>query len=363
LDIYKPQQKVCIIAASMRTIGGGQAVQAHDLTNKLSEAGIDVELLPIDPGLKGIFGKLQKYRYIRTIITSIAYIKDLILKLPKFDVLHVFSASFLSFIIAPAPAIVLGRLYGKRIILNYHSGEAKEHLQQSAIFVRWILGFADEVVVPSIYLKRIFGKYGIEAKIVCNFVNEVVFSHKERQNFSPNFIVTRNLESIYNIKCLLSAFNTLQKNYPEARLTIVGSGSEEASLRRYAQALELKHVLFAGRVDRDVIKRYYDQSDIMLNASNVDNMPVSILEAFAVGIPVVSTRAGGIPDIIRDGFNGLLVALNDSKHLAEKTQLLLNNQKLARELARNARSEFKARYSWPAVKQIWLSLYFQDQLG
>jgi len=89
-------------------------------------------------------------------------------------------------------------------------------------------------------------------------------------------------------------------------------------------------------VGRKSIPDYYDQSDFMLNASNIDNMPMSILEAFSSGIPVISTEAGGIPYIIRDGENGMLVSLDDDQAMAEKAIYLLENQRVAERIAEQA---------------------------
>ena len=132
--------------------------------------------------------------------------------------------------------------------------------------------------------------------------------------------MSRALESLYNIPCALRAFKMFQNEYPQASMVILGDGSEKQSLERLARDLGLHDVEFRGRVERASIPEVYDSCDIFLNTSSIDNMPVSILEAFAAGLPVVTTDAGGIPWLVTDIFNGHLVLVND--HLAVSERLV-----------------------------------------
>src|SRR5215216_769678 len=148
--------RVLIIAASLDILGG-QAVQAQRLIKHLQdEPSLEVSFLPINPRLPGALRKLQSIKYVRTVTTSILYILNLLRLVPKYDVIHIFSASYLSFLIAPTPAILVSKLYGKKILLNYHSGEAEDHLRRWPRTTRPIINLVDKVVVPSEYLFRIF---------------------------------------------------------------------------------------------------------------------------------------------------------------------------------------------------------------
>jgi len=141
--------RVCVVVASIDILGG-QAVQALRLLDGLSrEREIEAELLPINPRLPRPLRWMQRIKYVRTVVTSILYIANLLLKLPRFDVVHVFSASYLSFLIAPAPAILIAKLYGKCVLLNYHSGEAEDHLRRWPRTSRPLIRLADSLVVPS----------------------------------------------------------------------------------------------------------------------------------------------------------------------------------------------------------------------
>src|ERR1041385_7324690 len=121
--------KLLLVAPSLRILGG-QAVQANYLLQHLShEPGFEVSFVAHNPRLPGPLRLLQRIKYVRTIVTSLVYCINLLLKVPKHDVIHIFSASYFSFLLAPTPAILIARLFGKKTILNYRSGEAEDHLR------------------------------------------------------------------------------------------------------------------------------------------------------------------------------------------------------------------------------------------
>lgn len=352
--------RVCLIAASMQILGG-HAVQATDLTRNLRQDGISVDFMPINPSLRGVFAACQRIKYMRTVVTSAAYLFHLLRKAGHYDVLHIFSASYLSFMLAPAPAVLIGRLFGKRVVLNYHSGEAEDHLGRSERFVKWILRYVDVVVVPSVYLQRIFKKFGIETTVIHNIIDERRFPLQHRQEFRPRFLVTRNFELMYNIACVLRAFNLIQNQLPDASLTLVGYGSQEQNLKQLAEDLGIQNVKFPGRVEHDVIGEFFINHDFMLNASNIDNMPISLIEAFAAGMPVISTEAGGIPDMITEGVNGFLVPLDDYQGIAEKALRLVREPGLANAVAKNARHIFEENYTWVSVGPKWFRVFGKEK--
>jgi len=347
---------ICIIASSPSLLGG-QSVQASEICQRFKSEGYNIDYLPVNPSLRGIWGVCQNYKYLRTIVTLFAYLKNLVRNIRKYDVLHIFSASYFSFLLAPTPAIILGKYFNKRIILNYHSGEAYDHLYRASFCVKKIMALADVIVVPSKYLHEVFQKYNLDSRIIHNVVNQDQFPFWNRTRFRPSFIVVRNLEPIYNIPCVLKAFGIIQREFSEAKLTVIGYGSEESRLKSLSRELGLMNVHFVGRVDRDDISQYYRKADFMLNTSNIDNMPVSILEAFSSGIPVISTKAGGIPYIIRDGENGMLTPLNDENTMAQKVLYLLENQDLARRIAEKANEDSRKYYSWDKIRENWLKVY------
>jgi glycosyltransferase involved in cell wall biosynthesis len=139
-------------------------------------------------------------------------------------------------------------------------------------------------------------------------------------------------------------------------LTLVGGGSQEQALRRLAADLALRNVTFAGRVPPGEIHRYYAAADIYVQSPAIDNMPLSVLEAFASGLPVVATAVGGVPSILTDGVHGLLAPDDDTAGIAARVATLLERPEYARQLAAAAR-ETCNRYDWSLVRQGWLAAY------
>jgi glycosyltransferase involved in cell wall biosynthesis len=348
--------RVVLVGPSMDILGG-QAVQVTRLLRRLRELeGIEVEFLAVNPRLPGPLRLLQRIKYVRTISTSIAYGLSLLTQIRKYDVVHAFSASYTSYLLAPLPAMLVARLYGKRIVLNYRSGEASDHLARSAFAVR-TMRLADEIVVPSGYLVEVFAQFGLHARAILNFVDLDNLDHRERTATRPHFLSNRNLESLYNVGCTVRAFAIIQQQEPDARLTVVGDGSERPSLEALVREFGLRNVVFAGKVPPQRMREFYDAADVYLNSPNIDNMPNSVIEAFASGLPVVTTNAGGIPFIVTDGETGLMSECDDHEALARNALALVRTPGLAQALAARARNVCLTRYVWEAVAVEWEKLY------
>ena len=349
--------RVVIVAPSLDILGG-QAVQAARLLERLRrEPGLEVDLLAVNPRLPGVLRKLQSIKYVRTLVTSVAYLASLFNRLRKYDVVHIFSASYFSFLLAPTPAILIGKLYGKAILLNYHSGEAEDHLQRWRRTAIPTIRLADELIVPSPYLVRIFAQFGLVAKPIYNLIETDRFRFRERMTLRPVFLSNRNFEKHYGVDCVLRAFARIQNHSPQAQLIIAGDGSERASLEQLARDLNLQNTEFIGRVGHEKVTELYDAADIFLNGSSIDNQPLSLLEAFACGLPVVTTDAGGIPDMVVTEKTGLVVPVGEYEQLAAGALRLLDDSILAQGLIQQAREECR-KYRWEAVRDDWLKLYY-----
>lgn len=349
--------RVCIVAPSPRLIGG-QSLAAERLRRRLAaDPDLEVSFVPHDPRLPGPLRHLQRIKYVRTAGTSIAYLLSLLRALPAHDVVHVFSAAYWSFLLAPAPAILIARALGKRVIANYRSGEAGDHLARWSRTAIPVLRRADAIVVPSPFLVDVFSRFGLEARSIPNFVELEKIPYRVRRHPSPHFLSNRNFAPLYNVGCVLRAFRIIQDAMPDARLTIAGDGDERASLHRLVQMLELRNVTFLGQLGHAEMLALYGDVDVYLNAPNIDNMPNSVIESFAAGVPVVSTRAGGIPYIVTHDVTGLLVGLDDHAALAAQALRLFSEDGLALRLATAARREALEKYSWEAAHAGWRQVY------
>ena len=349
--------RVCVVAPSLDILGG-QAVQADRLVARLRRDGdIDVDLLPINPRLPGPLGLLQRIKYVRTIVTSIAYVALLLRRLGRYDVVHIFSASYLSFLLAPTPAVIVGRLFGRRVVLNYHSGEAEDHLRRSGRTVALVLRMVDALVVPSRYLVDVFAHFGHRAVEVNNFVDVERYLVAPRTLKPPTFLSNRNLERHYGVDVVLRAFARIQTILPDARLVVAGQGRELEALRTLARELGVRHVEFRGRVAPEEMPALYAAADVFLNASLIDNMPLSLLEAAAARVPIVSSDAGGIPYMVAHEETALLVPRGDASALALAALRVVGDRALAARLVAGARRALEAEYIWPVVRARWIEVY------
>jgi glycosyltransferase involved in cell wall biosynthesis len=347
--------KVALVAPSMNILGG-QAVQAARLLDSWRrDPDIDAWLVPINPIPPRPLHRTIALRYVRTVFTQLTYWPLLFRELRRADVVHVFSASYWSFLLAPLPAVAVARLLGKPVVMNYRSGEAPDHLKRSAV-ARWLLRRVDRNVVPSSFLRDVFLGFGIEADVIPNIVDVAMYRYRPRGSLRPRVLSTRSFDDLYNLPCTLRAFRSLQAWYPEATLMVVGGGSREAAIKALAASLDLKNVTFAGRVPPTEMWRYYAEADVYLQTPDIDNMPSSVLEAYASGCAVVSTDAGGVPAILTNGVHGLLVPCNDELAAAAAIRRLLEDPSLAARLTTTAH-EACSRYEWSAVRDQWVALY------
>jgi glycosyltransferase involved in cell wall biosynthesis len=336
---------------------GGQEVQA-DLLLRLwrEDECLCVSYLASNLQLPRL---LEHIPFLRTAVRFPMYLAKLLIRARDADILHVFSGAFSSFSIATVPAYCVARFLGKKVLVNYHSGLGKLHLDASRS-ARNVLLSADRVLVPSSYLVNVFREFGIVARSIPNIVDSDLFNYRPRRLLRPLLLCARNLEACYGIDVVLRAFATIQEAFPEARLWVLGEGSQESALRGLIANLNLRGVELTGRVPREDIARFYEGADILINASRVDNMPVSILEAFACGLAVVTTDTGGIPCIVQHERTGLLSDADDWVQLAANVARLLQDPELVYRLTENAYRQSVA-YRWDAIRLQWLRTY--EELG
>jgi glycosyltransferase involved in cell wall biosynthesis len=346
---------VAIVAPSL-AIMGGQAVQADRLLAAWDgDSDVRAWLVPVNPVPPGPFRHLTRVKLARTLATQATYWPLLFKELRKADVVHVFSASYFSFLLAPLPAVLVARLLGKPVVMNYRSGQAPDHLKRSAV-ARTVLRRVDRNIVPSVFLQGVFERFGITSEVIPNIVDLDRFAFRPRVPLRPRLLSTRNFEPLYNVACTLRAFRRVLDAYPDATLTLVGAGSEDRALRQLTSELGLRNVEFVGAVAPADIARRYADADIYVQTPDIDNMPSSILEAYSSGCAVVSTDAGGVPAILTDGVHGLLAPVGDDEAVASRILALLTDPELAAGTTRRGRESCE-RYRWSAVRTLWLSAY------
>lgn len=333
---------------------GGMALQTLQLADLLRQEGATVDILQTNtPYRPGWIGGLPG---LRAVARLLPYIWMLLRRLGQYDVVHVMANSGWSWHLFAAPAIWIAWLRDVPAVVNYRGGEAAPFLDRSSGVVRRTLSRAKALVVPSGFLKEVFAHHGMQASIVPNIVDLQRFRPGARAEGPPRLLVARNLEPLYGNETALRAMALVRARRP-ARLVIAGTGPEEGRLRTLAVELGIDaDVDFAGRLDRDEMARLLRGSHVALNPSRVDNMPNSLLEALASGVPVVSTDVGGVPFLVEHERTALLVPSGDPQAMAAAVLRVLDEPGVAERLSQAGLQEVQ-RYAWPRVAPLWAEQY------
>ncbi|MET0266178.1 MAG: glycosyltransferase [Duganella sp.] len=334
---------------------GGIANQTLQLARLLREAGAKVELVQVNPPYPRWVARLRGLRALQRLPS---YMWRLWHVAGRVDLLHVMANSGWSWHLFAAPAIWIGWLRGAGVIVNYRGGEAQAFLQRRAALVRLTQQRAHALIVPSAFLADLFQLHGMRAHIVPNVVDLARFQPAPAgTQRGASILVARHLEALYDNASAIRALMLLRRSVPGACLTICGEGPERTRLEQLAEALQLQDVVhFTGKTSHEQMAALYRQADLLLNPSLADNMPNSVLEAWASGVPVVSTRVGGIPYLIHEGEDGLLVAPGDVAAMASAMQALLTDQALAGRLAGRGLAKAQ-RHAWVHVAPLLLAQY------
>ena len=336
---------------------GGMANQTRQLARLLQESGITVDVVRTNTPYRPAW--VERLRGLRAVFRLVPFVASLwrVAGRVDVDIFHVMANSGWAWHLYAAPAVLIARWRGKPVVVNYRGGGAEAFLARQARWVIPTLARASLVIVPSNFLGVVFRKHGVDAEIIQNIVDLSRFRPAERSRADLHLIVTRNLEDIYDIPTALRAFASVKRVHPRARLTVAGSGPARAELERLTRELGLERdVTFAGRVDNEQITELYRSASLFLNASKVDNMPISLLEAMASGLPIVSTNVGGIPFLVEDGTTALLVRPGDPGAMADAVLRLLADAALADRLVAAGLTAAQA-YSWEHVRPRLLDAY------
>jgi len=340
---------------------GGMANQTRQLARLLEAEGVAVEIVQVNaPYWPHWVGSL---RGLREVFRMVPFLARLWVAAGRVQLFHVMANSGWAWHLCAVPAIWIAKLRHISVVVNYRGGYAESFFERSFFWVGPTMRRADRLIVPSGFLQKVFARFGLNAEVVPNVVDLSRFVPRaEPANSSrkkPHIIVTRNLESIYGIDTALHAFALLRMTWADAHMTIAGSGPELDKLVELARELGLAaNITFTGRLENHRIAELYQQADLFLNPSLVDNMPNSILEALASAVPVVSTDVGGVPFVVEHEKTALLVSPRNPAAMAAALQNLLGDPAKAARLA-SAGRELVQQYTWQNVRPRLFRVYFQ----
>lgn len=251
----------------------------------------------------------------------------------------------------------LCRLLSTPYIPILHGGNLPDRLFKSKRTSRALFGKAYKNVAPSGYMHSVFEKSGFNNLVtIPNSIEIDVYPFRERKSLSKKLLWVRSFSTIYNPLMALKVLKNLLQTYPEATLTMVGPKKDESYEECYAFAKAHKlPVTFTGLLSKEEWVTLAASHDIFISTTNFDNTPVSVIEAMALGLPVVSTNVGGMPFLIQDGTNGLLTPAREVQGFVNCVSQLLDDSSGAKRLAQNARTKAET-FDWDPVKKRWYKL-------
>lgn len=275
----------------------------------------------------------------------------------RFDIVLLEVYSGLSLIIADVASFIC-RILKLPLIMVLHGGNLPEFIEKYPRWTKRVLRCADCLVAPSPFLAQKIGVHGFQIQIVPNVVELDLYNYRERDKLQPKLLWMRSFHPIYNPQMAVEVLADLRQSHPDARLTMAGVDKGlETEIRKMVADMKLTDCVdFPGFLNAEQKARAFSEADIFLNTNRTDNMPVSVVEACASGLPVVSTKVGGLPFLISDGENGLLVENENAFEMVEAVKLLLENSTLAHKVSRGGRA-LSERSGWSAVRAGWERLF------
>lgn len=248
----------------------------------------------------------------------------------------------------------IARVFNVKYIPILRGGDLPNRLRKNPKLCQMVFADAYKNVAPSGYLKQVFEKAGFTNVIyIPNSIEIEKYKFEERTEFAPKLLWVRAFATIYNPEMAVQVLFELQRKYPNASLTMVGPDKDGSlqTTKDFADSVGVA-VHFTGQLAKEDWWQLASEQDIFINTTHFDNTPISVMEAMALGLPVVSTNVGGIPYLLTDKENALLVKDNDVVAMVDSVCHLIENKQKTKQLASNARN-FIAQMDWNVVKEQW----------
>jgi glycosyltransferase involved in cell wall biosynthesis len=291
-------------------------------------------------------------RMIEIIFTLIRYRKQI-------DILCVQVFSGLAFSIAEI-STWLAYIFGYKTVLVLRGGSLPDFASDYPKRVNKVLRQADAVIAPSTYLASVLIRCDKEIQVIPNIIDISLLQFRKRSQILTSLVWLRSFHHIYNPTLGIKAIALLISEFPEINLTMIGSDKGDGSLKETLDLTEKlglsKQLCFLGKVAKKDVPESLQLGDIFINTTNVDNTPVSIIEAMACGLCIVSTNVGGIPYLLDDGKDALLVPPDDPRAMASAIRRILTEPDLAERLSMNARKKAE-QFDWSVILPQWERLF------
>ncbi len=279
-------------------------------------------------------------------------------KRAHYDLAHVDVFSGAAFRWAEGCTALLRGL-GKPYVLTLHGGNLSTFAGEHPARVARLLASAAHVTAPSTYLLNLLCGAQPRASVIPNPIDTSQYAYTRRARPAARLLWLRAYHRIYNPDMAVAVVRQLSPDHPDIQLTMVGP-DKDGSLARMQAAVRTDNlasrVKLSGALPKSHVPRLFDTADVFLNTSSIDNAPVSVLEAMAAGLCVVSTNVGGIAHMLTHEHDALLVPTGDGCAMAAAVQRILHEPGLAARLSRNARATAE-RHAWEHVLPLWEALF------
>lgn len=251
----------------------------------------------------------------------------------------------------------LARMFVIKYIPILHGGNLPNRLQKNPFLSQLVFENAYKNVAPSNYLKSEFEKEGFTNVIyIPNTIEIEKYTFKTRNDFQPKLLWVRAFATIYNPEMAVQVLFELQKEYPNASLTMVGPDKDGSLLETQKKANDLGvKVTFTRQLSKEAWWQLASDQNIFINTTHFDNTPISVMEAMALGLPVVSTNVGGLPYLLTDTQNALLVNDANVEEMCTAIKKIILNPSETILMTQHAR-ELVEKMDWEVIKKQWNSL-------
>jgi len=299
---------------------GGMSVLASTIKSNLEKSNQSVKIINTNP-----FISLRiKNNKIVKILQLALYLFQL-RKIVFCDIIVTISSSGSFFYVKALPALFIGKFFRKPVVLDFVGGGVIDILNDGNLkIVPWIKKF-DLVLVPTAIFKNVFTKVGIESIVFPNMVDIERFNTIKKKS-APIFLAAKSLDLYSNVSCLVKAFAEIKKHEPLAQFLIAGQGPEKNNLEKLINELNLSDVIFLGNKSYEEMPDVFSSATIFLHGTKHESFGIVLVEAMASATPVISTNVGGIPELIENGKNGILVDYDDHFSMASAAIELLRNK-------------------------------------
>ena len=335
----KPKARVCSVGMFDNKI----EIQLETLSSIFSKHGIDF--------LKTTYKKSKFFKFI-DIFTFLLINKN------RYDVIHVQAHSNYN-IVSVLISVFWAKILKKKIIVMYYGGAAREFFKSYPKLIKFTFSYVDEIIVAGNYVKSAFDQLNINTKIIPHILEIKKWKYRQRKDRGHNLLWVRHLRKEYNPMMILEVYNKLRKDHKNIELKIIGSGPLKNEMNSYIKDNNLNGVNLLGNVSEIQLVDAYNWADIFINTTNVDNQPVTVLEALASGVPVVSTNVGGIPDIITSGNTGLLSRPGDVEAMVNNIKNIMSDESLIKKLSFEGRNFIEQTFNEVTIYEDWTSIYYK----